>query len=98
MYLPEGDGPFPALYAVAPHQKDLLYLPAVSTFRYIRTSPIEPTCYLFPKGSRIRPEIANGDSPVADGLFHHYYGHQVGRGLIHHDADRPSHLILPIIR
>ena len=33
VYLPDGDGPFPALCAVAPYQKDLLYLPAVSTFR-----------------------------------------------------------------
>ncbi|MDH6115489.1 putative CocE/NonD family hydrolase [Kitasatospora sp. MAP12-15] len=56
-----------------------------------------PTSYLFPKGSRIRLEIANGDSPVADGLFHHYYGHQLGRDLIHHDADHPSHIILPLI-
>ncbi|MFF9410767.1 CocE/NonD family hydrolase [Streptomyces anandii] len=56
-----------------------------------------PTSYLFRKGSRIRLEIANGDSPVADGLFHHYYGHQVGRDLIHHDADHPSHIILPLV-
>jgi uncharacterized protein len=56
-----------------------------------------PTSHLFPKGSRIRLEIANGDSAVADGLFHHYYGHQVGRDLIHHDADHPSHIILPVI-
>ncbi|WP_042370983.1 CocE/NonD family hydrolase [Streptacidiphilus neutrinimicus] len=56
-----------------------------------------PTSYLFRKGSRIRLEIANGDSAVADGLIHHYYGHQAGRNLIHHDADHPSHLILPVI-
>ncbi|MFF3673781.1 CocE/NonD family hydrolase C-terminal non-catalytic domain-containing protein [Streptomyces sp. NPDC002120] len=57
-----------------------------------------PTSYLFPKGSRIRLEIANGDSAVADGLFHHYYGHKAGRDLIHHDAEHPSHLVLPVIR
>ncbi|KOU26391.1 hypothetical protein ADK52_09290 [Streptomyces sp. WM6372] len=57
-----------------------------------------PTSYLFPKGSRIRLEIAGGDSAVADGLFHHYYGHKAGRDLIHHDADHPSHLVLPVIR
>jgi putative CocE/NonD family hydrolase len=56
-----------------------------------------PTSYRFPRGSRIRLEIANGDSPVADGLFHHYYGHQVGRFLLRHDADHPSHLVLPVI-
>ncbi|MFC6593408.1 CocE/NonD family hydrolase [Kitasatospora paranensis] len=56
-----------------------------------------PTSYLFRRGSRIRLEIANGDSAVADGLFHHYYGHQVGHGLIHHDAEHPSHLVLPVV-
>lgn len=56
-----------------------------------------PTSYLFPKGSRIRLEIANGDSAVADGLFHHYYGHQVGRDAVHHDADHASYLVLPVI-
>ncbi|MFF0061015.1 CocE/NonD family hydrolase [Streptomyces sp. NPDC005279] len=41
VYLPDGDGPFPALYAVAPFRKDLLYLPAVSIFRYIEPGPID---------------------------------------------------------
>ncbi|WP_329312253.1 CocE/NonD family hydrolase [Streptomyces sp. NBC_01278] len=41
VYLPEGDGPFPALYAVAPYQKDLLYLPAVPMFRFIETGPLD---------------------------------------------------------
>jgi uncharacterized protein len=41
VYLPDRDGPFPALYAVAPYQKDLLYLPAVSTFRFIEIGPLD---------------------------------------------------------
>ncbi|MEU9178374.1 CocE/NonD family hydrolase [Streptomyces sp. NPDC048550] len=41
VYLPDGDGPFPALYAVAPYQKDLLHLPAVPMFRFIETGPMD---------------------------------------------------------
>lgn len=56
-----------------------------------------PTSYLFRKGNRIRAEIANGDSMVADGLFSHYYGHKSGQDLYYHDAGRPSHILLPIV-
>ncbi|GAA5024259.1 hypothetical protein GCM10025734_82530 [Kitasatospora paranensis] len=41
VHLPDGDGPFPSLYAVAPYQKDLLHLPPVSAFRFIETGPID---------------------------------------------------------
>ncbi len=58
---------------------------------------IWPTSYVFHKGNRIRIEIANGDSMIADGPFHHYYGHKVGCDLIYHDANHPSHVVLPII-
>ena len=49
------------------------------------------------EGNRIRLELSNGDSMVSDGLFHHYYGHKAGCDRIHHDAEHPSHLILPVI-
>lgn len=58
---------------------------------------IWPTSYLFHRGNRIRLELANGDSMIADGLFHHYYGHKAGCDLIYHDTDHPSHVVLPII-
>jgi uncharacterized protein len=58
---------------------------------------IWPTSYLFRKGNRIRIEIANGDSAIADGLFHHYYGHKVGRDLFYHDTEHPSHVVLPVV-
>ena len=48
-----------------------------------------PTAYLFRARSRIRVEIGNGDSMVADGLFHHYYGHKVGTDTVYHDAHTP---------
>lgn len=56
-----------------------------------------PTCYRFTKGSRIRVEIAPGDSQIADGLFWHYYGHKVGTDTIYHDSEHPSHLLLPVV-
>jgi predicted acyl esterase len=56
-----------------------------------------PTAYVFRKGHRIRLEIVNGDSPVTDGVWTHTYGPRlVGTDTIHHDATRPSRLILPI--
>jgi predicted acyl esterase len=58
---------------------------------------IWPTSYVFRKGNRIRIEIANGDSMVADGLFHHYYGHRFGTDHLHHDVAHPSHVLLPVV-
>ena len=54
-----------------------------------------PTSYVFHQGNRIRVEIANGDSMIADGLFHHYYGHRAGTDIIRHDSQYPSHLLKP---
>ena len=60
---------------------------------------VMPTAYRFRKGSRIRLELANGDSSVTEGVFSHpYTPDKVGRDTIHHDARRPSHLILPLVR
>jgi uncharacterized protein len=56
-----------------------------------------PTSYLFRRGNRIRVEIGNGDSMISDGLFHHYYGHKAGTDRYYHDADHPSHVLMPIV-
>lgn len=57
-----------------------------------------PCAHLFRAGHRLRLEIANGDSPVTDGLFTHLYGWwKVGRDTIHHCDARPSKLILPVV-
>jgi putative CocE/NonD family hydrolase len=58
---------------------------------------IWPSCYRFTKGSRIRVEIAPGDSQIADGLFWHYYGHKLGTDTVYHDVEHPSHLLLPVV-
>jgi len=53
--------------------------------------------YLIDAGHRLRLEIVNGDSPVTEQLWGHYYQpSKIGRDTIHHDAMHPSELILPI--
>ncbi len=58
---------------------------------------IWPTSWVFKKGHRIRLELANADSPVFDAPFSHHYGTKIGIDTIYHDAQRPSHLDLPVI-
>jgi putative CocE/NonD family hydrolase len=58
---------------------------------------LEPMAYLFRKGHRIRLELVNGDSPVTEALWPHYYRpDKIGTDTIHHGADYPSALILPV--
>lgn len=58
-----------------------------------------PASYLFKTGHCIRLEIANGDSPVTDSLFvHQYMYYKVGSDTLHHSADYPSRLILPVVK
>jgi len=58
---------------------------------------LEPNAYRFRKGNRIRLEIVNGDSPVTDMLWTHYYApNKIGEDTIHHSASHPSALILPV--
>jgi putative CocE/NonD family hydrolase len=60
--------------------------------------PIEPIAWRFRKGNRIRVEICCGDSPVTDGLFFHLYRpDKIGADTIHHDAEHPSHIVLPVL-
>ncbi len=59
---------------------------------------VMPTAHRFTKGSRIRLEIANGDSSVTDSIFAHEYSPaKVGRDTLHHNAARASRLFLPLI-
>jgi uncharacterized protein len=58
---------------------------------------LEPMAYLFRMGHRIRLEVVNGDSPVTEALWPHYYRpDRIGTDTIHHGADHPSALILPV--
>jgi uncharacterized protein len=60
---------------------------------------VMPTAYRFTAGNRIRLELANGDSSVTENVFAHpYTPDKVGVDTIHHDARRPSHIVLPIVR
>jgi predicted acyl esterase len=59
---------------------------------------LEPNAFRFRKGSRIRLEIANGDSPVTDMLWTHYYQpNKIGQDTLWHGAKYPSALVLPVI-
>lgn len=58
---------------------------------------VEPNAFRFKKGNRIRLELANGDSPVTDVLWTHYYQpNKVGQDTLRHSAKYPSQLILPV--
>lgn len=60
---------------------------------------IEPMAYLFAAGHRIRLEIVNGDSPLTELLWTHYYRpDKIGTDTIYHDAAHASVLILPVDR
>ncbi len=60
---------------------------------------IEPMAYRFKAGNRIRLEIVNGDSPVTEALWTHYYRpDKIGVDTIYHSAEYPSALILPVDR
>jgi putative CocE/NonD family hydrolase len=58
---------------------------------------IWPTAWRFERGHRIRIELAPGDSAYFDGPFCHFYGTKMGTDTYHHNAERPSHLLLPVI-
>ncbi|MSQ71203.1 MAG: CocE/NonD family hydrolase [Betaproteobacteria bacterium] len=58
---------------------------------------VMPTAHRFARGSRIRLEIANGDSSVTEFVFaHEYPPNKIGRDTLHHDARHPSQLFLPV--
>ena len=58
---------------------------------------LELMAYLIQKGHRLRLAIVNGDSPVSEQFWPHYYRpDKIGSNTVHHDAAHPSELILPI--
>jgi hypothetical protein len=57
-----------------------------------------PTSYLFKTGQRIRLEVVNCDSFLTNAVWNHPYHHdKMGADTIHHDASRPSRLLLPFV-
>ena len=60
--------------------------------------PLQPIAYRFHRGSRIRLEVANGDSPVTDNLFFHFYRpDKIGTDTICEGAEHPSKLVLLVL-
>ncbi|MDB5915078.1 MAG: hypothetical protein JWP22_3753 [Ramlibacter sp.] len=58
---------------------------------------IMPTAHRFRRGSRLRLELANGDSSVTEYVFTHEYSPwKVGSDTIHHGSGHASHLLLPV--
>ncbi len=59
---------------------------------------IMPTAYLFKKGSRIRIDVAPGDSPVTDTAFaHEITADMVGTDTVYYDAQHPSAMSMPMM-
>jgi hypothetical protein len=58
---------------------------------------VMPTAHRFARGSRIRLELANGDSSVTELVFAHEYSPaKIGRDTIFHDQRYPSQIALPV--
>jgi hypothetical protein len=56
-----------------------------------------PAANLFKKGSRIRLELANGDSAITDFVFEHVYlPNKIGKDTIFTQR-RSFHILLPVI-
>ncbi|HWV43212.1 CocE/NonD family hydrolase [Pseudorhodoplanes sp.] len=86
-------------------------LPCAPWYSHVAPEPIEPgkiylfqiavmpTANRFRKGSRIRLEIANGDSQLTEFVFQHdYTPDKVGRDTLHHSSEHPSHILLPVVQ
>jgi hypothetical protein len=60
---------------------------------------VMPTAYRFKKGSRIRLEIANGDSQLTEIVFQHDYSpDKVGTDTIYFSQEYPSRIVLPVMQ
>ncbi len=59
---------------------------------------IEPMAHALREAPAFSLELANGDSAVTDVLWTHYYApSKIGADTIHHSAEHPSALILPVL-
>lgn len=59
---------------------------------------ILPCAYVFKAQSRVRLEIANGDSPLTESpRFHHYHPAKHGSDTIYFNVNYPSRLLLPVV-
>jgi putative CocE/NonD family hydrolase len=82
----------------APHYSHTKPQPLTPNRVYEFTIAVMPTAYRFKAGSRIRLELANGDSTATEAHFSHFYTpDKVGCDTIHHDVRYPSRLLLPVM-
>ncbi len=82
----------------SPHYTHQKVTPLTAGVIYKVEIPLQPMAYRFRKGNRIRVEVSNGDSPVTDGLFFHFYRpDKIGSDTVYHDAEHPSELVLPVL-
>jgi putative CocE/NonD family hydrolase len=71
---------------------------------YQLSFPLYPTSNLFKRGHRIRVDISSSNFPRFDvnpntgGPLGEPGGMVVADNTIHHDSDRPSHIVLPVIK
>jgi predicted acyl esterase len=79
---------------VHPHDREEPLIPGeIQAFEI----SLEPQAYRFAAGHRIRLEISNGDSPVSEALWPHFYRpDRIGTDHIYHGHDHPSCLVLPV--
>jgi uncharacterized protein len=74
-----------------PHDKAEPLVPGQT---YEMRVELMPYSFLVHSGERLRLEISNCDSTMIDQPMTHWYGQKVGTDTYHHDAERPSRLIL----
>ncbi len=61
---------------------------------YLLRVELLPMSVLARKGDRLRLEISNNESPIADAPMTHWYGQKVGTDTYHHGVHHPSALLL----
>jgi putative CocE/NonD family hydrolase len=80
-----------------PHHSHRDPQPLVPEEVYAFEIELMPLAHVFRAGHRIRLELANGDSPVSEAIFAHYYTLWSGTDTIHHSDRFPSTLFLPVV-
>jgi putative CocE/NonD family hydrolase len=83
----------------SPYYTHARAMPLASGKIYKVEIALQPIAHIFKQGSRIRVEVCCGDSPVTDNLFFHVYRpDKIGTDTIFHDAEHPSHVVLPVLK
>lgn len=81
-----------------PHHTHRREQPLTHGQAYLFDIELMPLAHVFRAGHQVRVTISNGDSPVSDAPFTHFYGLKLGTDTIHHGPAHPSRLVLPVIK